>query len=145
MDVIDFLIVVGILAFMYQVFKGYRDDNVPTKKKNYPYSIFSKVVGVSFDNDDGSSRQKNIIKYIKEDDELFLKGYKYNGKAAIAVYAKENQPSTQIGNISSDLTIDILELSPSTDIELRVKNVTGGTQGKEYYGVNIEIFTTEKL
>lgn len=111
----------------------------------FPFSMYSKVVGVSYNNNDGSSRQKNIKKYLNEGDELFVKGYSYKGAPAMAILAKDGKMSTQIGNLKAELVEDFVSLPADTEFEIRVKNLTGGTKEKPSFGVNIEILTTNEI
>jgi hypothetical protein len=105
---------------------------------------FSKVAGVSHDNEDGSSRQYAIRKFCKPGTPLTLKREPNNkfGKDAIGVwvYGKNifRKGDLQIGYIPSQLSP---ELAPRIDagwtVSAAVKEVTGG--GELTYGCNIEI------
>jgi hypothetical protein len=105
---------------------------------------FSKVAGVSHDNEDGSSRQYAIRKFCKSGTPLSLKREPANkhDKTAIGVwvYGKNlfRKGDFQIGYISSSLSH---ELAPRMDagwaVTAAVKEVTGG--GDLTYGCNIEI------
>lgn len=73
--------------------------NIFKKKKNpilchndYP------IAGVSFSNDDGTSRQ-DIIKTLKDNDLLNIEVYKFNGEDAISVNTLDGK---QIGNIKRE-------------------------------------------
>lgn len=122
-----------------------RREHEWTPQKELSYSIYSKVVGTSFKNDDGSSRQEYIKQKLKAGDELFLKAYNYKGNPALALYAEENNKNSQIGHISSSLTERIVQLPEDTMIEIRVRDITGGTTEKKTFGVNIEILTSRKI
>lgn len=112
---------------------------------NLKFTTYSKVVGVTFENNDGTSRQKNIKKYIKEGNELFFEAYKYEDSIVLGLLAKKGNFSTQIGVIHSKLAKEILDLPLDSQIEIRVKNITGGTKEKQTLGVNIEIFSSHEI
>ena len=147
MQVVIFLVVMSGLAILYFMNKEAEANKtkkrVATKLHNV---IHSKVVGVTFKNKDGSSRQKNIKRYVTDDMELHFKGYQYKpGQPAIAILAKENDFSTQIDNISAELVETILNSGDDTEMKIVCVNVTGGTPDKPTLGVNIEIRTSEEL
>lgn len=91
----------------------------------------TKVVGVTFRNKDGTSRQ-DILSQCHIGDEIALRFYKYKRSPAYAVHCKYGQ----IGNLSADLakTIDI-EYDGCT-IQATISSITGGYGGL-FYGCNI--------
>jgi hypothetical protein len=107
---------------------------------------FTKVAGVSHDNEDGSSRQYAIRKFCKSGASLTLKREPANkhDKTAISVWIHGKNlfrnGDFQIGYIPSQLSA---ELAPRMDagwtVTAAVKEVTGG--GDLTYGCNIEITT----
>jgi len=117
------------------------------KKKiaSFPFSFYSKVVGVTYDNDDGSSRQENIKKYLSVGDELHIKVYSYKGEPAIALLAKEGRIDTQVGHLSAELASEIVSLPDDAEVAVVVKDITGGTKNKLTFGVNVEILSTHKI
>jgi len=138
----------GILFvfFSIYVFIYYKKKIKRTKDmERLTSSLYSKVVGVTFKNDDGSSRQNNIKKYVKEGNELYVKGYNYKGKSAVAILAKENKMNTQIGNLSAELVKDLSYLPADTEFMIIAKNITGGTTDKKTVGVNIEILSSRRI
>lgn len=68
------------------------------KKENIDYHLSYKIAGVTFKNEDGSSRQE-ILKSLNDGDTIGLKTYDFNGKAAIGVYTCDGK---QIGNIKEE-------------------------------------------
>lgn len=95
-------------------------------------SIRTKVVGVTFKNDDGTDRQK-LLQSVSPGDTLELKPYTYNGAPAIMVV----HALGCIGNLKATLAADLCkeQHNPHT---AKVLDITGGTNGKSY-GCNIEI------
>lgn len=105
---------------------------------------FSKVAGVSYDNDDESSRQYAIQKFCKPGTPLILKREPKNrrDKNAISVwvYGKNifRKGEFQIGYIKTELAAEIApRIDAGWTITAIVKEVTGG--GDLTYGCNIEI------
>ena len=126
---------------------GWRSMKKPAAKKQYlqkpaaskpnasssvSSTIRTKVVGVTFKNDDGTDRQE-ILATVYTGDALDLKPYKYNGAPAMAVM----HANGCIGNIKADLAADLCS-SPYITYTAEVLEVTGG-DGIKSYGCNIEI------
>ena len=65
------------------------------KKADYVYHNSFRLAGVTYNNDDGSSRQE-IIQTLKDGTIVGLKPYQFNNNLAIGVYTCEGK---QIGNI----------------------------------------------
>ena len=108
--------------------------------------FYSKVVGVTAKNSNGTDRQDYIKRYCKKNKELVLKREPKNtyDSNAIAIFIKTKifffkNAKFQIGYINTDIA---QRLAPYIDkggtVTSKVKNITGGT-GKEFYGVNIVI------
>lgn len=96
--------------------------------------FYTKVVGVSYRNDDGSSRQK-LLSRCKNGDEVLFQPFKYDGAPAVAVFTQHGQ----IGNLSVDLATS-LEVDYDCDLILSgtISEVTGGYDGLSY-GCNLHI------
>ena len=101
-------------------------------------SFKTKVVGVTFDNLDGSSRQQAIRK-LKPGDRLQLAWYpdSPHDPNAIMVFGKgsmsELDMSTCIGHIKADLAADMVEWFKDENIEgiyAVVDEIVGGTNDK---------------
>ncbi len=65
--------------------------------------IHTKIKGVTFDNEDGSSRQ-SYLSHVKNKEQLFLKEYSYNGTPAFYVCRKNGEC---LGNLSSEIATKI--------------------------------------
>jgi hypothetical protein len=102
------------------------------------YTIHSKIAGVSFNNDDGSSRQQIIRKFCKEGDQLTLKrepNNPYGRGNAIAVHLPTGP---QLGYIEHGLSRD---LAPKIDVGTRLRVTVAAVTGidKSALGVDIAI------
>ena len=105
---------------------------------------FSKVVGVTRDNDDGSSRQYAIRKFCRPGEPLTLIREPQNkfDKNAISIWVHGKNlfrnGDFQIGYIKTELAEEIApRIDAGWTITAEVKEVTGG--GDLTYGCNIEI------
>jgi len=107
-----------------------------------PFSFYTKVVGVTYQNPEGADRQK-ILKKCREGERLVLKR-EYNNpqdRDAIGVFRMNGE---QIGHISSDICSSGPEqegLAEAMDMGCNafaeIKNITGGYGDKPTYGCNI--------
>lgn len=94
----------------------------------------SKVVGVTFGNDDGTSRQE-IIKACNPGDDLILKPVPTTEYPdAIGVFTKSGK---QLGHINAELAAELKSDYPNNPMSVTVNNITGG--GDKTYGCNIHI------
>ncbi len=101
--------------------------------------IHTKVVGVTFDNDDGTSRQ-DIIAMLGENEALKLEPYKYEGEPAIGVY--ETRRHMQVGNLKKELAKTLYSTVTNNLIQFTlVREITGGEN--ETLGCNILIIYKE--
>lgn len=101
--------------------------------------IHTKVVGVTFNNDDGTSRQ-DIIAMLGENEELKLEPYKYEGEPAIGVY--ETRRHMQVGNLKKELAKTLYSTLTNNLIQFTlVREITGGEN--EMLGCNILIVYKE--
>lgn len=103
-------------------------------------SFHSKVAGVTYNNEDGDSRQKIIKKYCKAGDELELIREPDNEHSPTAIGVWLKKPSLKIGYVrsASDLSKRLSEhLNRGRTIRCKVSNVTGGQDDKETLGVNM--------
>jgi hypothetical protein len=102
------------------------------------YTIHSKIAGVSFNNDDGSSRQEIIRQFCHAGDPLTLKrepNNPYGRGNAIAVHLASGQ---QVGYIEHGLSRDLApKIDAGTRLSVTVAEVTGTDQST--LGVNIAI------
>jgi len=107
-------------------------------------SFYTKVVGVTANNNDGYSRQNLIRRFVKPGDVLFLirekdNSYDSNAIAVHVVPIETIDQDDQIGYLSREVAA---ELAPKMDRGDRItcitKNKTGGRNEKNF-GVNVEI------
>lgn len=110
--------------------------------------FFTSVVGVTYPNSDGSSRQATITQ-IRAGDELRLEPRPDNphDPYAIAVLAPTRRwfrrRWQQIGWLNADLAMRIsTTLDQGGWVGARVKEVTGGTRGKQKLGVNVVMYVS---
>ena len=117
------------------------------KPKSFnPAVFFTKVVGVSHKNDDGTSRQK-LIRRLKEGEQLDVlrdPDNKYD-RNAIVVCAKFGilRRRKQLGFLSAELAEEYAPLLDAGGrIDAEVSSVTGGggwLWWKKLYGLNIRV------
>jgi len=117
----------------------------------YQRKIEAEIVGESFDNQDGTSRQFGIqkfctpgkpVKLIREPNNKF-------DKSAISVWVRGKaflikEHDHQVGYLSKELAAEFAPLMDAgAQPEAFVKKVFGGTDKKPNYGLLIEILKTE--
>jgi hypothetical protein len=99
-------------------------------------TIYSKIVGVTFDNPDGISRQK-VIESLEVSSPIKLKRDRENNYDKNAIMVVDSQ-SQQLGYLSKDIA---RQLAPIIDdgklIKVEICSLTGG--GEYNRGVNIRI------
>lgn len=94
----------------------------------------TKIVGVTFGNDDGSSRQA-IIKKSKEGEDIILKPIPTDEYPdAIGVFNKRGE---QLGHINAELAAELKNKYPNNPMSVTINNITGG--GDKNYGCNLHI------
>ncbi len=104
--------------------------------------INTRVVGVSYENADGSSRQE-ILSGCVEGENVYLKYFEYNGLPAYAVF---DSLDNQIGNLSQDLANDIYAQYRDCYFDAQIERITGGGEDMHYGCViNIEIYDSEPV
>lgn len=96
-------------------------------------SYDTKVRGVTFDNADGSSRQR-IISRCNSGDEIALQYFEYKGEPAYAVLTRHGQ----IGNLSADQARIINQDYDGCIVEGTINKITGGYDGLDF-GCNIHL------
>jgi hypothetical protein len=100
-------------------------------------AFYSSIAGVSFDNDDSTSRQKIIADSVRPGMRLRLCFENDNtfDNNAVALLTPAGQ---QVGHLHRHLAIEVRDwVSHGFKIVIRVKEVTGGTPEKPTRGVNI--------
>lgn len=114
------------------VFSTGKDYNDFVNEHPVIKEFHTKVVGVSFPNDDGSSRQA-ILSNCRRGDYITLEFYRYHGRPAYAVFTEHGQ----IGNLSADLAESLTtEYGSDFFVSGFICQITGGSGGL-YYGCNI--------
>jgi len=93
--------------------------------------IHTKVAGVTFRNEDGSSRQK-ILADICPGEAVVFEHFTYQGAPAYSVSCC----GRQIGNLPADLARDLYELPDDYTFVGEVHQITGGYDGLAY-GCNL--------
>lgn len=107
-----------------------QDDFIP------PESDFhTKVVGVTFKNNDGSDRQKIISKCKVGQDVIFRPTPSREYPEAVGVFTTKGK---QLGFLKADLAHDLIHLYPNNPMQATISAITGGGKG-ENYGCNIHI------
>lgn len=103
-------------------------------------SITVRIVGVSFNNDDGSSRQ-DILSTISDGEALLLEYFEYENEPA---YAVKTALGEQIGNLPKGLSADIYRRFKDCYFAVQVNHMTGGDGGMKYGCViDIDIYDCE--
>lgn len=119
---------------------GYLSNGDPFYFDDYNVvkTIRTKVVGVTYRNSDGSSRQENIA-CCSPGDPLELDYFSYRGSPAFSV---SDGSGNQLGNLSAEIAHAIFDLPPDLITYASVKQITGGDSSN--YGCNIEILVLRK-
>lgn len=100
-------------------------------------SMTTRVVGVSFDNDDGTSRQ-DIISGLSVGEALLLNYHEYESEPA---YAVTDALGNCIGHVSKELASTIYQRYKDCYFAVSVDDITGGDSGLKYGCViNIDIY-----
>ena len=106
----------------------------PTSSGTVLRDMHSKIAGVTFGNDDGTSRQAYIQK-LKPGEELIVRHMPTSDHPeAIGVFTRKNK---QIGYLNADLAAEINSRYANNRVKVTVSNITGG--GDKNYGCNIHI------
>ncbi|MBZ4644666.1 MAG: hypothetical protein JG777_155 [Clostridia bacterium] len=105
------------------------------------YHIATKIVGVTFQNEDGSSRQ-NLVTNLISNEVLQLVRSTFNGEPAIAVC---NKSGKKLGHLKKELVNELISKYGERKMTAFVSEVTGRQYGKTL-GCNIDIYIdTESL
>lgn len=94
----------------------------------------TKVVGVTFKNDDGSDRQKIISKCKVGQDIIFKPTPTREYPEAIGVFTTKGK---QLGFLSADLAHDLIHNYPNNPMQVTIADITGGNGNN--YGCNLHI------
>lgn len=101
--------------------------------------LYEKVVGVTFKNEDGSSRQK-YIRQLDDDDFLTFESFEYEGETALHVLDPRGHC---IGNVPKSLVPTILDYyNKGYEFDIFVANILGKDEFGEWidgYNAGIEM------
>lgn len=109
-----------------------RATGAPAAGNRIAETIRTKVVGVTFQNDDGESRQ-DILSCMTGDEEIEIEKTTYNGEPA--AYVKWGNKI--LGYLSSELAKDLAARYPNACYTAEILEITGG--GIQTFGCNIEL------
>ena len=99
--------------------------------------IFTKVVGVTFDNPDGTNRQ-HLIASLNDNSQIFIKRDYANFYDPNAIMVMNFQ-GQQIGYVSRDVASQLApQMDSGKEIYAKIACLTGG--GTYTFGVNIKIY-----
>ena len=103
-------------------------------------SITTKVVGVSFQNDDGTNRQE-ILSELSPGEAMFLNYFEYENEPA---YSVTDSLGNCIGNLSKSLANDLYQKYKDCYFVAQISDITGGYGNKGHYGciLDIDIYDT---
>lgn len=98
-------------------------------------TIRTKVVGVTFNNEDGENRQ-DILSRMSGSEDITVEKYTYNGEPA--AYVKWGDKV--IGNLSAELAGNLARKYPKARYTAEILEISGGVQT---FGCNIELDVIE--
>lgn len=130
---------VGIIYFIVWLCKKNKNGvAAPVKVNSSKMSVVrdfnTKVVGVTFGNDNGTSRQE-IIKGCKAGEDIIFKPVPTaEYPDAIGVFNKRGQ---QLGHLNAELAAEMKNKYPNNPMSVTINNITGG--GDKSYGCNLHI------
>lgn len=102
-------------------------------------SINTRVVGVSFQNDDGTDRQE-ILSGLSVGEGMLLKYFEYENEPA---YAVTDAVGNRIGSLSKELASDIYRKYKDCYFSVMISDITGGDDGRKYGCIiDIDIYDT---
>lgn len=102
-------------------------------------SINTRVVGVSFQNDDGTDRQE-ILSGLSVGEGMLLKYFEYENEPA---YAVTDAAGNRIGSLSKELAADIYRKYKDCYFSVMISDITGGDDGRKYGCIiDIDIYDT---
>ena len=94
-------------------------------------TIRTKIVGVTYDNEDGENRQ-DILSRMNGEEDITIEKYTYNGEPA--AYVKWGDKV--LGNLSAELAKDLARKYPKARYTAEILEISGGVQT---FGCNIEL------
>lgn len=145
------LVIIGLIVWAIVLFRKRKESRLNTASVkqtaatqeqpidvsiDFMTSYELRVVGVSFDNDNGTSRQEILAQCQSGDTVTLKRSHSKKYPNAIEVWTKHGQ----IGHVSSDVAE---RLAPDMDsglkVEAEIKRVTGGTEDKPTRGCIIKV------
>ena len=109
-----------------------RATGAPAAGSRIAETIRTKVVGVTYQNDDGESRQ-DILSRMTGDEEIEIEKTTYNGEPA--AYVKWGNKI--LGYLSAELAKDLAARYPNARYTAEILEISGG--GVQTFGCNIEL------
>lgn len=109
-----------------------RTAGAPAVGSRIAETIRTKVVGVTYRNDDGESRQ-DILSRMTGDEEIEVEKTTYNGEPA--AYVKWGNKI--LGYLSAELAKDLAAKYPNASYTAEILEISGG--GVQTFGCNIEL------
>lgn len=93
----------------------------PARAGKIAETIRTKIVGVTFDNEDGENRQ-DILSRMDGSEEITVEKYTYNGEPA--AYVKWGNKI--LGNLSAELAKDLARKYPKARYAAEILDISGG-------------------
>ncbi len=84
-------------------------------------TIRTKIVGVTFDNEDGENRQ-DILRTMTGDEDIIVEKYTYNGEPAACI----KWGNKVLGNLSAELAKDLARKYPQARYTAEILEISGG-------------------
>lgn len=121
------LLVAAVCAYFALKGKGQGQQETPAAAKaparagKIAETIRTKIVGVTFDNEDGENRQ-DILSRMDGSEEITVEKYTYNGEPA--AYVKWGNKI--LGNLSAELAKDLARKYPKARYAAEILDISGG-------------------
>ncbi len=109
-----------------------RTAGTPAAGSRIAETIRTKLVGVTFDNEDGENRQ-DILRTMTGDEDITVEKYTYNGEPAACI----KWGNKVLGNLSAELAKDLARKYPQAQYTAEILEISGG--GGQTFGCNIEL------
>lgn len=124
----------------YNISDNKNSDCINIKEQHLNKRIIkTKLVGVTYNNNDGINRQ-SILAKLNKNSKLHTSRYFFSNEPAIAVLYE----NSIIGHVPKTLANQIYEEYPLGVINVTLTAITGGT-GTNYYGCNVELQYTTSI
>lgn len=128
---------VGIIYFIIWLCKrnSASGNKIDSSKLTILRDFHTKVVGVTFNNDNGTSRQAILKGCRSGEDVIFRPVPTKDYPDAIGVFNSKGQ---QLGHVNAELAKELKEKYPTNPMSVTISEITGGDNGKTY-GCNLHI------